>query len=139
MLLQFWEKTPIFWARFTALQPALKTIAFLPMIEFAQTYTSDTNQVINMSTETVAAIKTKLDNIINNAPARAKVRLARGETAVRIFKFRNKTDVTTGAMCAWYLQRYTNGDGIQYVGFSTYSTTSYKQLQIHQSQMGNWV
>ena len=93
-----------------------KDDCFLPMVEFAQTYTNDTNQVIDLSTETVANIKTKLDNIINNAPASTKVRLDyEDETAVRVYiqivsAEQNKTNVTTGAMCAWYLQRYTNSD-----------------------------
>ena len=109
-----------------------KDDCFLPMIEFAQTYTNDTNQVIDMSTETVTAIKTKLDNIINNAPARAKVRLDyEDETAVRVYiqivsAEQNKTDVTTGAMCAWYLQRYTNDDG--YIQYDIWSISGYSDI-----------
>lgn len=123
-----------------------KDDCFLPMIEFAQTYTDDTNQVINMSTETVAAIKTKLDNIINNAPARAKVRLDyEDETAVRVYiqivsAEQNKVNVTTGAMCAWYLQRYTNGDGyLEYdiwsiSGFADIFSTTKRALIINNSK-----
>lgn len=109
-----------------------KDDCFLPMIEFAQTYTNDTNQVINMSTETVAAIKTKLDNIINNAPARAKVRLDyEDETAVRVYiqivsAEQNKVNVTTGAMCAWYLQRYTNDDG--YLEYDIWSISGFADI-----------
>ena len=123
-----------------------KDDCFLPMIEFAQTYTNDTNQVINMSTETVAAIKTKLDNIINNAPARAKVRLDyEDETAVRVYiqivsAEQNKVNVTTGAMCAWYLQRYTNSDGyLEYdiwsiSGFADIFSTTRRPLIINDSK-----
>lgn len=109
-----------------------KDDCFLPMIEFAQTYTNDTNQVINMSTETVAAIKTKLDNIINNAPARAKVRLDyEDETAVRVYiqivsAEQNKVNVTTGAMCAWYLQRYTNDEG--YLEYDIWSISGFADI-----------
>jgi len=109
-----------------------KDDCFLPMIEFAQSYTDDTNQVINMSTETVAAIKTKLDNIINNAPARAKVRLDyEDETAVRVYiqivsAEQNKTNVTKGAMCAWYLQRYTNYDG--YLEYDIWSISGFSDI-----------
>ena len=123
-----------------------KDDCFLPMIEFAQTYTNDTNQVINISTETVAAIKTKLDNIINNAPARAKVRLDyEDETAVRVYiqivsAEQNKVNVTTGAMCAWYLQRYTNSDGyLEYdiwsiSGFTDIYSTTRRPLIINDSK-----